>query len=117
MEYSISLEDLRFYAYHGVYEEEKKNGNKFTVNLTVNLPFNEIMSSDELSSTVSYADLFEIVKEEMGKPRNLMESVAIDILKRIKKDFPMITSGFIKIEKEQPPIPGMMGKASISLKF
>ena len=117
MEFEISLRDLRFYAYHGVFEEEKKIGNEFRVSLSVFLPFKESLKEDLLDDTVSYAALYEIVKEEMEKPRNLLEKVAIEIAERIKKKFPEVRKGRVEVEKIHPPIPGILGTAAVALNF
>ena len=117
MEFEICLKDLRFYAYHGVFEEERKTGNEFKVDLSVFTPYDDNIRSDDLSKTVSYANLFNIIKEEMSIPRNLLEKVAIEIALKIKRDFPVIQRGRINIEKIHPPIPGMIGSAAIALNF
>ncbi|MCH5236049.1 MAG: dihydroneopterin aldolase [Muribaculaceae bacterium] len=117
MEYKISLNNLLFYAYHGVMEEERKNGNEFRVSLSVFIPYNNEIALDDIDATVSYADLYEIVKEEMAKPKNLLETVAQRIVLDIKSNFPQIKRGEVTIEKMHPPIPGILGTASVSLIF
>ena len=117
MEFEICLKDLRFYAYHGVFDGEKKIGNEFRVSFSVFMPFNESIDTDDLEKTVSYADLYEIVKEEMQSPKNLLEKVTSDIARRVKKEFPIITRGRIEIEKVHPPIPGILGSALVALNF
>lgn len=117
MEYEISLNDLLFYSYHGVMEEERKIGNEFRVNLTILFPCEETIKQDHLSATVSYADLYEIVAAEMAIPRNLLESVEYSIAERIKEKYPKVINGNIKITKLHPPIAGMLGSASVNLKF
>lgn len=117
MEFEISLVNLSFYAFHGVFEEEKKTGNTFIVNLSVFVDVNPESFTDEVSSTVSYADLFEIIKKEMIVPANLLESVLLRISKEIKVNFPGVKRGKISIEKKHPPIPGMIGQAVVALNF
>lgn len=118
MEFEISLNNLRFFAFHGVFEEEKKTGNEFVVNVSLKIPYNNDIDSDDLSSTISYADIFRIVEEEMSRPRNLLEKVALEIRKRILASYTdKVISGFINIEKVHPPIPGIDGSASVSLIF
>lgn len=117
MEFEISLKDVIFYAYHGVYEEEQKIGNEFRVNLSVSIPYVEGIETDDLSLTVSYADLYNLIKEEMDKPRKLLETVAVETAKRLMTEFKSVTGGNISIEKVHPPIPGMLGSAEVTLKF
>ncbi|MCH5241377.1 MAG: dihydroneopterin aldolase [Muribaculaceae bacterium] len=117
MEYKISLKNLSFYSYHGVLEEERKIGNEFRVSLSVFIPYNQEIINDDLSATVSYADLYEIVKAEMGSPKKLLETVAQRIVAEIKAGFPQIIRGEVTIEKIHPPIPSMLGSASVTLLF
>ena len=79
MEYEIALRDLRFHARHGVWEQENAVGNEFIVTVSVKIPYSEAIAADQLDATISYADLFSIVKEEMRRPRNLVEAVAASI--------------------------------------
>lgn len=114
-EFEIRLEDVKFYAYHGVYELERQQGNDFLVNLTVKYeaPEENLISEDSIFNTVSYVSLFEIVKEEMGVTRNLIETVASAIVNRIKESFPVCNYIECKIAKMRPPIPDFNGRASV----
>ena len=56
---TIELNDLEFYAYHGVYDEEKEKGNTFIVNLEVTGEFDEAIKKDELTGTIDYEELDE----------------------------------------------------------
>ena len=117
MEFEISLNNLKFYSYHGVLEEERCNGNEFIVNLSIFVSCNSSIEKDELQDTISYADLFEIVKSQMSISRNLLEKVAYSIATTIKTDYPQVKKGKISIEKVHPPIPSMFGSASVTLFF
>lgn len=114
-ELRIALTDLRFMARHGVFEQERKVGNEFIVDLEVTIP--EPQPNDDLAATVSYADLYEIVREEMAMPRQLLETVASTIADHILHDFPIVCKGSVSICKSTPPIPGITGSAKITLFF
>lgn len=117
MEFEISLNNLKFYAYHGVLEEELRIGNEFRVDLSIILPNNEGIEKDKLENTVSYAELYNIVKEEMERPHKLLEKVALNISLIIKSKYSNVKRGKIRIEKTRPPIVGMLGSASVTLSF
>ena len=117
MFFEINLNNLVFYAHHGVMEEERRLGNEFHVDLSVLLPSGKDLELDKIENTISYVDLYSIVKEEMNLPRNLLEKVALNISERIKSQYPQIQGGKIRIEKVRPPIEGMIGTASITLTF
>lgn len=114
---SVELKGLEFFAFHGVFDQEREVGNRFVVDLTVNLAVTDGMRSDSLDGTVSYCDLFNIVKEEMVKPSKLLEHVALRIASRIKSSFQPVRSGHVRIAKCRPPIAGFNGEAAVALDF
>lgn len=113
----IFLKDVRMHAHHGVFEQERRVGNEFIVDLLVSVPDTEGMREDALEGTVSYADLFEIVRSEMQRPRKLLEAVAISICEAIKLKFPQISKGELTITKSVPPIAGIAGHAGVRKNF
>lgn len=100
----IFLKDVRFHAYHGVLKQEQMVGNDYLVNLVVNYDFTCAMETDELDETVSYADLFELVKEEMAIPSKLLEHVVGRIGKRIFSEYSSIRDIHLSITKINPPM-------------
>lgn len=100
----IFLKDVRFHAYHGVLKQEQMVGNDYLVNLVVNYDFTCAMETDELDETVSYADLFELVKEEMAIPSKLLEHVVGRIEKRIFSEYSSIRDIYLSITKINPPM-------------
>ena len=114
-EFEIRLENVRMFAYHGVFEHEKSDGNEFTVDLCVkyNSPSQETLTEDSLYNTISYGDLWDIIKEEMSVTRNLLETVTASIAERIKSTYPDITYVECKITKILPPLPAFSGNSSV----
>ena len=112
---TIELKDLEFYAYHGVYEEEREKGNTFIVNLAVSGEFEAAVQHDNLEETIDYESLYAIVKEEMDQPSNLLEHVAGRIRTVIKQKFGEIKSLNISLEKLNPPIGGNLKSSRITL--
>lgn len=100
----IFLKNVRFHAYHGVLEQEQTVGNDYLVNLTVNYDFTSAMKTDELSGTISYADIFEMVKAEMAIPSKLLEHVAGRIGVHIFSQYPDVREVQLSINKVNPPM-------------
>lgn len=100
----IIIQGLRLFAYHGVMEQERKIGAYFTLDLEVETDFSSALQSDDLSGTISYADLFKTVKQEMSQPSSLLEHVAGRIVKAIFTDYPTATSVRLRLLKENPPM-------------
>lgn len=119
MECSVKLERLRFYAYHGVMEQERKVGNDFEVTIEVWYPFENALESDNLEDTLNYATLYAIVEREMAEPSKLLERVAGRIIVAIKNEIPLVTAGVISISKLHPPFKCDMphGSATVTVKW
>lgn len=117
MKTTISLESLQFHAFHGVLGQERNVGNSFTVDLRIDYPFEEAMETDNLDATASYADIYEITKQEMRQPSRLLEHVAGRIRNALLARYPEITGGQIRITKTKAPIPGIVGKASVEISW
>lgn len=110
--FTIRLEDLRFFARIGVDNQERKVGNDFRVDLA--LSFNaENFIVENIQSTVSYAEVFEIVQSVMGEKWLLLESVSQAISAKIRDRWPLLMDISVKITKLAPPIPGLQGSASV----
>jgi dihydroneopterin aldolase len=105
----IELKQLRFYAFHGLYPEEKKTGNEFEVNLAVfHQPKNKVVT--DINETVNYADLYDLVKQKMKEPVELIETLCMTIAHSIQEKFPSVKKVDISICKLTPPIAGFAGR-------
>ncbi|MBQ7823796.1 MAG: dihydroneopterin aldolase [Bacteroidaceae bacterium] len=113
----ICLDKMKFYAYHGVSEQEQKVGNNYEVTLKISAPVQAAMDSDSLSHTINYADLYELVKTEMDIPSLLIEHVAGRIVKQLQQNYPQITSLVLKVTKMHPPISGEVESASFEVSY
>lgn len=111
----ISLEGLEFHAFHGVYPHERESGNWFEVDISVETHIVEGAIEDDLSKTVNYETLYQLVREEMEKPSKLLETVAEHIAERVLLELPDVLQVELKISKLNPPIGGKCKKASLSV--
>lgn len=116
-EFEIVLKELRFFGRHGVLDQETLIGNEFIVDVRVRIPYSDTILDDKLDYTISYADIYTIVEEEMLKPRKLLETVAACICNRLSTTWPQILSGSISICKSTPPIPRITGSSEVRLFF
>ena len=100
----IILDSVRIYAYHGVMPQETKIGAYFTVSAELDTDFSRAMATDELDGTVSYADVFNVIKQEMATPSKLLEHVGGRIVTALFSSFPTVTRVKVRIMKENPPM-------------
>ena len=112
----IKLENIKIHAFHGVLPEEKILGTYYILNLTIKADIWKAAETDDLKDTINYAEINNIIHEEMKIPSELLEHVAGRMIEKVSKKFPQITSIKIKITKTKPPMQGEMDGVSIILK-
>lgn len=100
----IYLRNLRFHALHGVLPQERVTGNDYELTLRIGYPMEGAMLSDAVAETLNYAEVYQLVKEEMRLPCNLMERVARRISDRLLRQFPEIRSIDLWLTKKNPPM-------------
>lgn len=115
LESYIFLDNVKFYARHGVAEQETAVGNTFIVTLKLKVDFSRASRTDDLQYTVSYADVYEAVKKEMHIPSKLLEHVSERIVKRLFHEFPLIMEIDIKLTKQTPPMGAQLDGAGVRL--
>ena len=115
MKSKIILEDIKIYAYHGVLPEEAIIGNHYVVNLEVHSDLEKASQSDDLKDTINYAEINEIIHQEMEIRSQLLEHVIGRIINKIETLFPQTTFIKIKLTKTIPPMRGEM--KGVSLEF
>lgn len=115
MKSKIIIKGMHFKAYHGYYAEERKIGGQYIVDLEMEVNIQEAAEEDRLESTVNYENIFELCREEMKINRKLIETVGLSILKRIQAQFPQVRHTIVEIHKINPPIDGLIDRASIRL--
>ena len=112
---TILLRRVRVYARHGVEAQEQLTGAYFYVDMAVDTDFSTALQTDDLTGTVSYADLFRCVKEEMAVPSRLVEHAAGRILERIFRECPSVTRIRLTLTKENPPMGADCHEAGIEV--
>ena len=113
-EISIEIKQLRFFGYHGLYPEEKKLGGDFEVNLSASfLPGKRI---ETLQDSFNYELIYKILKSEMKNPRELLETLAMDICQKLHEEFPQMKKAEVEVIKLNPPMAGFNGRIAVRYK-
>ena len=113
----LELKDIKIFARHGCFEEEREIGNWFIVDFSAEIDIMTAAMSDSLDDAVNYQIIFDIISEEMEIPSNLLENVAYRILRRVKERFPRINSASVSVAKVNPPLGGQVGASRITLSY
>lgn len=113
---AIALEGMIFYGFHGVSAEEQALGQRFVVDLEVQVDLRRPGVSDQLQQTVSYSRLYQMVKEVVEGPRKrLLEAVAEAIAGKVLAETPVVGVR-VRVRKPSPPIRGaVLDSASVTI--
>ncbi|MBP0902890.1 dihydroneopterin aldolase [Mariniflexile gromovii] len=111
----IKVENIRLFSHHGCLKEETKIGSEYRVDLKVEANLQKSSKTDKLTDTVDYVFLNRIIKEEMGIPSHLLETVAKRILNRIFKEDKLVKKATVWVSKLNPPIGGDVEKVTIKM--
>ena len=103
---TIYLKDMRFYAFHGCFEEEQRIGTYFTVDVRLTYDAEATIANDDVEQSVNYQLVYKTIQKVMNEPRHLIETVADRIVRHIKQDFPQVQHVAVKLCKLNPPLDG-----------
>lgn len=103
----IFLEKMEFYGYHGVFPEENRLGQRFVVDLTIDVDLEPAGKSDNLEDSVNYGELYELCRAIVeGERYKLVETIAERIAEDVLAVYQKVGSCTVKVYKPDPPIPG-----------
>ena len=104
----ILMKNLGFYAYHGLLKEESVLGQKFFLDIELDVNTKEAGLTDDMTKSVSYADVYEVVKEiAVNKRFNLLEALAENIANEVLDQFDLVKGIMIRIKKPEAPVNGI----------
>jgi dihydroneopterin aldolase len=112
----IYLNNVSFYSYHGVAEQERIIGNNYELTLRLSVDLEKAMKSDNVEDTVNYALVHKALAEEMAIPSKLLEHVCGRIIKKLFLEFPAIDEIKIKLSKRNPPMGADIETAGVELR-
>ncbi len=107
--HTLKLKNISFYGYHGVFEEEKKLGGKFEIDVELFFDFSKAAKSDSVEDTIDYGIVYQFIKNHFENTKyNLIEALAVNIADGILKEF-KIEKVKINLRKFNLPIKGEIG--------
>jgi dihydroneopterin aldolase len=109
----ILVEGISVYAYHGCLEEEARIGCNYLVDVTMETDFAEAAKADDLSKTIDYVTVYNIVKAQMAVRSKLIEQVGQRIVDELKKELKGLLKIELKVTKLNPPMNGNVEKVSV----
>ncbi|MFK4805936.1 dihydroneopterin aldolase [Microbacterium sp. LWS13-1.2] len=112
----ITLTGVRAFGYHGVFAEERREGQEFVIDATLYVSTAQAAESDDVADTVHYGEVAERIVEMVGgEPLNLIEGVAAriadDLLARDGVRMVAVT-----VHKPQAPITVPFADVSVTIR-
>ncbi|HPN38360.1 MAG TPA: dihydroneopterin aldolase [Melioribacteraceae bacterium] len=109
MQNIIKIKNARFYAYHGVFEEEQNLGGKFDADVDIYTSFANAAIGDDLKKTVNYAEVYKYINNIVHERKyNLIETLATVIADGLLKEYPQIEKIAVRVRKSNVPAGGLI---------
>ncbi|MCL2588851.1 MAG: 2-amino-4-hydroxy-6-hydroxymethyldihydropteridine diphosphokinase [Oscillospiraceae bacterium] len=101
----IRIDGLELFAHHGVFAEEKAQGQIFIVSAELSLDLRAAGNTDDLTQTVNYAEVCGGIEQVFtSKPYDLIEACAERVAAFILRTYPRIQKVRVTVEKPQAPV-------------
>ena len=110
----IRIEGIEAFGYHGVFPQEKREGQTFLVDVDIETSFDEAIAHDDVAYTVDYGVVAERVAEIIqGEPADLIETVCDRIVTMVLS-LERVKATRVTIYKPQAPISVPFAGVSVS---
>jgi dihydroneopterin aldolase len=105
---TIELQGIALHGYHGVLEEERRDGQRFLVDVELDLAREDAATTDRIEDAVDYRDVVARVRAiSDGRAFQLLEAFAAALADALLTDFP-VTAVRIRVRKPDvvldPPV-------------
>jgi len=111
----ITLTGVRAVGHHGVYPDEKRDGQEFVVDATLSLSLRRAAETDDVADTVHYGELAErLVEIVEGDPVDLLETLAQRLADAVLAD-ERVDAVTITVHKPQAPITVAFGDVAVTI--
>tara|TARA_B100000579_G_scaffold435697_1_gene459632 strand:+ start:195 stop:566 length:372 start_codon:yes stop_codon:yes gene_type:complete len=115
--FTISLNNIIVYGFHGVHQEEKTLGQRFEIDLEFRLANPSFPWKDEERATVSYVNAHNIVKNVCAeKSFNLIETLGNRIIEEMRSRY-SIDLIIVRVRKPSVPIQGILDYVEVEVEW
>lgn len=113
---TIKIENLKIFAYHGVFDEEKENGQDFYVNGILKSNLKKAGMTDELQNSTHYGEVCLQIKKTLTEAKyDLIERACERVIEDILLCFPLIQEVTLELKKPHAPIPMEFESVSVEM--
>lgn len=112
---SIILSGIECYAYGGVTQAEKEIGQRYTIDLELQVDTGRSALSDAIEDTVHYGEVHDVAVASLrSAPFNLLEAATDRIARAVLEGFD-IEVVTVRLSKLLPPIDGVVKSAAVEI--
>lgn len=112
----IRLTGVRARGHHGVFEHERRDGQDFVVDVTMEVDLAPAGTTDDLTRTVNYGEVAaDVVAVIEGPPHDLIETVAEQIADRVLRRV-LVEAVEVTVHKPQAPVGVPFGDVSVTVR-
>ena len=112
----IEITGLFGFGHHGLFDDERENGQGFLVDAVLHLDLSSVTRSDLIDDTVNYSAVCDLILAQIvGPPFSLIERLAGQIADRILADFSKVKSVKITVHKPDAPVAAKVKDISVSI--
>ena len=113
---NITLTGITFFGYHGALTEENKIGQRFIVDVVMELSLQEAGRGDKLELSINYAEVYGKVQAIIeGRPYKTIEAVAEKITEALFAAYSILANVKVTVHKPEAPIPGIFQDVSVTI--
>jgi len=112
----VILKGLEIFAYHGVNPEEKENGQRFVLDITVLADLSKACQSDNVGDTVNYAALRKAVTAAFcAEKYDLIERAAEVVCQAVLEGFSQVEEITLCVKKPEAPMNAVFDYAAVEI--
>jgi dihydroneopterin aldolase len=112
----ITLRGLRVFGYHGVFDFERREGQDFVVDVTLEIDTAPAARSDDVADTVHYGELAQALAAVIaGEPVNLIETLCARLADVALAD-QRVAAATVTVHKPQAPIPLTFADVAVTIR-
>jgi len=113
---TVFVSGLLIHAHHGVMEHESKVGQRFVLDLELEIDLKDAAHSDKLVDTVSYAAIVETASRAFtAQSHRLVEAAAGAVADALLAGFAAVTTVKVTVRKPHAPIAAIFADVGVTL--
>jgi dihydroneopterin aldolase len=110
---TIELHGIDFHGFHGVLEHERAEGQRFLVDVELDVRSDAAATTDRIEDAVDYRDVVALVVEVSDETRyNLLEALAAALAEALLTRFP-VTRVRVRVRKPDVVLPRPVEHAAV----